>query len=316
MEDQNTQPIQIVQPKITDLSGASDLPAASGGNAPQNLISVEQSRAIQEVQAALIIAKKFPRDEISSIGRIMNECQRPSLAKVATYSYSKGGAEITGPSIRLAEVLKRHWGNIQTGFRILEQSGNSSTVQAYAWDQETNVKEEKTFVVKHIRNTKRGSYPITDEREVYELIANQAMRRVRACILSIVPGDIAEMAVEQCEKTLKVNADVTPERLKAMVETFQGYGVSKEALEKRVQRNIDTISPAQFISLGKIANSLRDGMSKPQDWFEMSTTAPAQQQGQEPQSKIEAIKEAGKKAKEKIEDQKPQESDMPLNLMP
>lgn len=253
-----------------------DLSAGGGDQNKQTstaMVAIEQSRAVQEVQAALIIAKRFPRDEAAAISRIMNECQRPTLANVAVYEYAKGGTKISGPSIRLAEVLKRHWGNIQSGFRVLEADAQKSTVQAYAWDQETNVKEEKTFVVKHWRDTKSGGYAIRDEREIYELIANQAMRRVRACILSIVPGDIAEMATEECERTLSTNANITPERIKAMLDAFASYGVTRAAIEKRIQRNLDSISPAQFVSLGKIANSLKDGMGAAADFFEIEVAA-------------------------------------------
>ena len=39
------------------------------------------SRQAQEVQAAMVIAKKFPRNEVDSYNRIMRSCQRKSLAE-------------------------------------------------------------------------------------------------------------------------------------------------------------------------------------------------------------------------------------------
>lgn len=137
------------------------------------LIEVEQQRAIAETQSAMIIAKKFRRNQIEALDRIKNACSRPKLAESALYQYSRGGTDITGPSIRLAEAIAQNWGNLQFGIRELEQRDGWSTVEAYAWDLETNVREVKQFQVKHERSTKKGRYAIEDSRDIYELTANQ-----------------------------------------------------------------------------------------------------------------------------------------------
>lgn len=54
------------------------------------------SRQAQEVQAAMVIAKKFPRDEVQSFNRIMRACQRKTLAEQAMYEYPRGGTKVTG----------------------------------------------------------------------------------------------------------------------------------------------------------------------------------------------------------------------------
>ena len=245
-----------------------DAPIATRPQGNSAMVEVEQQRAISEVQGAIILAKKFPRNQIEALDRITTACQRPSLAEQALYSYARGGSEITGPSIRLAEAIAQNWSNLQFGVKELEQRNGESTVQAYAWDMETNVKQEKTFQVKHERYTKKGKYALEDPRDIYEMTANQGARRLRACILGIIPGDVIDAAVSQCEQTLKAKADTSPEALKKLVEAFANYKVTKEQIEKRIQRRLDTITPAQLIQLRKIYNSLKDGMSGPADWFE------------------------------------------------
>jgi len=244
-------------------------PVATRPQSSQALVEVEQQRAIAEVQGAIVLAKKFPRNQIESLDRIMVACQRPGLAEQALYSYSRGGTEITGPSIRLAEAIAQNWQNLQFGIKELEQRNGESTVEAFCWDMETNVRQVKSFQVKHERHTKKGSYRLEDPRDIYELTANQGARRLRACILGIVPGDIIEAAQTQCEQTLKAKADTSPEALKKLVEAFVAFHVSKEQIEKRIQRRLDTITAAQLIQLRKIYNSLKDGMSAPADWFEV-----------------------------------------------
>ena len=229
--------------------------------------NTDQQRAIAEVQAAMAIARMNPRDPIAAVDRILNACTRPTLAETAIYQYQRAGTDISGPSIRLAETVAQNWGNIQFGIRELEQRNGESVVQAYAWDVETNTRREMTFTVPHIRRTKRGSKILTDPREIYEMVANQGARRLRACILSVIPGDVIEAAVGQCETTLRAHADTSDEAIQKMLDAFRKFGVSKAQIESRIQRRLDAIQPAQMVQLKKIYSSLRDGMSQPSDWF-------------------------------------------------
>ena len=252
-----------VQPFTGEMPG---LPATQ--EAPPVLAEAVAQREIAEVQAAMTIAKRFPRNQAKAVDRIMVACQRPGLAEGALYTYARGGTDISGPSIRLAEAVAQQWGNLSFGIRELDQRLGESTVEAYAWDLETNTRQTKTFQVKHYRHTKKGGYALTDPRDIYEMVANQGARRLRACILGVIPGDVVEAAVNQCEATLKAKADISPEAVLKMVQVFSGYGVSKEMIEARIQRKLESITAAQVIALRKIYNSLKDGMSAPGDWFE------------------------------------------------
>ena len=231
-------------------------------------VEIAASREMAEVQAAVVMARRFPRDEIRAVEKIRNACSRPTLAESAVYQYSRGGSDVSGPSIRLAEAIASSWGNLQFGVREVEQRNGESTCEAFAWDVESNTRVVKSFKVSHIRHTKKGDTILTDPRDIYEMVANQGARRVRACILGIIPGDVVEDAVRQCETTLNAKADTTPEGLKKVADAFAAYGVTVKQLEARIQRRWDSITAAQVVGLRKIIVSLRDGMSKPEDWFE------------------------------------------------
>lgn len=239
------------------------------------LADAGQQREIAEVQGAMVIAKRFPRDPIAAMDRILQACTRPTLAEGALYSYSRGGSDVTGPSIRLAEVAAQAWGNMQFGIRELEQRNGESTVEAFAWDVETNTRQVKVFQVSHKRYTKKGSYKLEDPRDVYELVANQGARRLRACILGVIPGDVIEAAVRQCEQTLRASADTGPDALKKIVAAFEQLGVSQHQIERRIQCRLEAIRPAQVVQLKKVYASLRDEMSSVSDWFEPDVAADA-----------------------------------------
>lgn len=244
--------------------------------APAGAMEIAKSRAAQEVQAAMVIAKKFPRDQAAAYARIMQACQRKGLAEQATYAYKRGGTLVTGPSIRLAEVLAGNWGNMESGVIELEQSSGESQVMAYAWDLETNRREVKVFTVKHKRVTKSGEYPLTDPRDIYEMVANQGARRLRACILAVIPPDVAEAAEKACESTLSGGGkEPIADRARKMVAAFSELGVTQAMIEARLTHPIGAIVEAELSQLRAIYTSVRDGVSKREDWFQVSESKSA-----------------------------------------
>lgn len=261
------------QTNIAAMRAANPFQAGRTEQPATSLVEVESQRAIQEVQAAMVIAKKFPRDQVEAMNRILDACTRPSLAESALYTYARAGTDITGPSIRLAEAIAQNWGNLQFGIRELSQANGESTVEAYAWDVESNTRQVKVFQVPHIRYTKQTIKQLKDPREIYELVANQGARRLRACILGVIPGDVIEAAVQQCEVTQRTTADTSEKGIEKMLEGLSRFGITRSMVEKRIQRNIDSITPVQMVQMRKIYASLRDEMSVVSDWFEVGSSA-------------------------------------------
>ena len=256
-------------------------------NEESNIIAQAMTgRYIQEVQGMIIMAKKFPRDQFAAYNRIMEACKRKSLAEVAQYEFPRGGEKVTGPSIRLAEVLAQNWGNISTGIIELEQNYGESKVMAFAWDLETNYREERIFTVKHERKAKGAIKKLDDPRDIYELVANLGARRKRSCILAVIPKDIVEAAEAQCEETLKKSNATKPltDRIRDMFTKFQqDFSVTKDMIEEFIGCRAEAFTERDVLKLGRVYNSLRDGMAKREDFFNIKATSP------EPE-KAEAIK--------------------------
>ncbi|MGR6115746.1 hypothetical protein ACTHHL_04030 [Aeribacillus composti] len=228
------------------------------------------SREMEEVKGQIFMARQFPRNVFLAEQRIRDACKRQSLAETAIYRYPRGGAMVEGPSIRLAEVLAQNWGNIAFGVKELEQREGESIAMAYAWDLETNVRQEKVFTVKHTRKAKGQIKKLDDPRDIYEMVANQGARRLRSCILGIIPGDIVEMAIDECQKTLTGNnKEPLKDRIAKALKTFkEKFRVTQEMIEERFGYKADAFTEYDYLELIKIFNSLKDGMSKVEDWFD------------------------------------------------
>ena len=244
-----------------------------------NLVSVSTrpggamaDRTVAEIQAQVFMAKQFPRDENQARARIIRACQRPGLASKAIYTYPKGGQRVTGPSIRLAEALAQGWGNLDFNTVILEQRETESVCLSYCWDVETNTRASRSFIVPHKISTKNGEKVLTDPREIYELAANQGARRLRACILSIIPGDIVDEAVDACCTTL-ANGNKRPliDRLRELTDRFMTYySVSLKEIERYFGYPLDSFTEMDGVTLAGIYTALRDGTAKREDYFKLS----------------------------------------------
>lgn len=230
-------------------------------------------RAAKEVEAMVLMAKRFPRDEELALRKVVSACKRPKLADAATYEYPRGGQKVTGPSIRLAEVLAQSWGNIDFGWTELsrEKASDGSEVshcEAWAWDIEANTRRSIRFDVPLVRDTKaNGKTKLTEERDKYEMCANQAGRRMRACILNIVPGDVTETALEECERTIKKNTRPIEERRANAITLFAKFGVTQENLEKYLGCKQAAWTANDMYRISKVLNSINDGMTVAADHF-------------------------------------------------
>ena len=240
----------------------------------QGTVAIEASRAIAEAQGKLVIAKRFPRDEVAAYAKAMEACQRPTMAEKAFYSFPRGGQTVEGPTIRFAEELARCWGNIDYGIKELSQDDGKSEMQAYAWDLETNAQSVQNFTNPHQREKtdkkthKTVMETLTGQRDIYENNANMATRRLRSRILAILPAWFVEDAIAECKKTLSGRND-TPliDRVKKMVVQFAKLGVTQEQLERRLKRKVDTMTADDFTEYVGIYNAIKGGESKIAEWF-------------------------------------------------
>lgn len=239
----------------------------------QAVVAIESNRAAQEVQSALLIAKKFPRDETAAYNRIMTSCKRISLANQAIYNLPISGKNQSGPSIRLAEVLAQAWGNLKFGFHEYGREDGKSSCKAYCHDLETNTNSEIDFEVEHYieigKKENKSKKWISDPAEIDRLVANRGSKKLRQCILKVIPPDIVEDAMNQCKDTIK-KGDGSPisDRARKMVVAFGVLGVTQDMIEKRLGHAVDLIDADELVDLTAIYKALIDKAASRSYYFD------------------------------------------------
>lgn len=263
--DKNGQQLVVVENEFTK-----PVDVSTSGN-----LAVSAAREAQAVLGMIMAAKRFPRDKFTALNNILDSCQRFTLAEKAEYAFPRGNQTVKGPSIRLAEVIAQAWGNLDFGVVELERRDGESIMQAYCWDLETNVRRSQNFNVAHSRDVnvggKKVKKPLTDERDIYEMTANQGSRRVRSCILSVIPGDVTEKAQEMCHRVIAAgkSGKTKNDRILDLVRAFDKNGVPQSAIEKRLGHKMDHCTEEEIADLVAIGNSIHDGASKRTDWFDL-----------------------------------------------
>lgn len=223
--------------------------------------TIEQSRAVAEVQAMVVVAQRMPRNVPQALQQIKESCGLLTLAERAFYKFPRGGQSVSGPSIQLATELARCWGNITYGVAELSRNDEKgeSEMLAFAWDVQTNVRPSTTFIVPHKRDKKGGPEHLTDMRDIYENNANNAARRLREMIFRALPSWLVADAQEWCQETLeRGESDVPlPKRIATMLEMFGAIGISKDRIEAKTGVKAEALTPVDLANLKVSYSSLK-----------------------------------------------------------
>lgn len=233
--------------------------------------------AAGELEAQVLLARRFPRDLVTVTDAITADCGNFAIAESALYSFPRGREKITGASIRLAELLARHYGNVTYGSRQLspDKSPAASTrVECYCWDLQNNVKASRVYDIAHLRATSQGNRVVASTRDVTELVLSQASRLLRGVILSVIPSQLTTLALDHVKTTLAQGDAADGQVIGKLTAAFAQFGVSPADLERALKFPLDQLHSAQIAWLRGVYQSLRDGLTTPADWFNTANPDP------------------------------------------
>lgn len=225
---------------------------------PGQATQIEQARAIAEVRAAVMIAMDRPRDRSAALSEMREVCGIMGLAERAFFRVPRGGEQVNGESIHLARELARIWGNIDYGVKELvrDDMRGQSELLAFAWDLQTNARNEIVFIVPHVKG--KANRKLTGTQEIYENNASFAGRRLRETIFAVLPIWFKDEAAQLCHKTLEGGGGAPlVQRVADMRGAFEAIGITAAQLETKRGRKIADFLAEDIAALGVIYRSIK-----------------------------------------------------------
>lgn len=232
---------------------------------------VEQSRAVAEVAAAVRAARENPRDMTRVIDQMRLACSQKALADRAFYSLPRAGGKVDGSTVHLARELARCYGNFDYGIRELSRDDErgQSEMQAWAWDQETNTRSTRSFIVPHERMARKQRQRLTDLGDIANNNNSVAARAVRETIFTILPVWFRTEAEEIAAQTLHGGGGKTPDQQKAdAIAHFRDVlSVTPEQIADRIGRPVAQWTAQDVAGLRVLSQEIGRGEKNVADEF-------------------------------------------------
>lgn len=234
-----------------------------------------KTRTPVQIPLTIHVARAFPRDPGAKRRQMLAACERLELAEEAFYEYTGADGAVQRLTVVAACEIAQIWGNLDIGTHVVGRDDvlGESDVQAYAWDLETNTQVTQQFTAPHVRETRRGAYRVTDARDIHGVTADQGARRMRSCIIRVLPHWYVAAAEQALMATLMRSVSIGDEPLDKTVRTqtaafMKAWDVTRAQLERKVGRPLERWTARDLVNLRILSKSLARGEQRVEAVFE------------------------------------------------
>jgi len=176
-----------------------------------------------EIDTQIATAKAFPRSfKLFKNKALSMATMSEDIAASCTYALPRSGKSISGPSIRMAEIVVAAYGNIRAGAMIIDNDGKNITARGTCHDLENNVAAQ--VEVKRKITDKNGKIFNEDMQTV---TGNAACAiAYRNAVYKVIPSALITPIWEEAKRVSKGDAATLVDRRNKAVEYFKGLKVT------------------------------------------------------------------------------------------
>jgi hypothetical protein len=183
-----------------------------------------------EMETMIELANRYPRNIEQAVrNSAAMACEDKDTAGSCFYSLPPRGADqkrITGPSVRLAEIMAQQWGRMNVECRIGREEEGYVTAEAVAFDFETMTRFK---VEKRRRITKKDGSRYGDDGVEKTVNAVLSIAK-RDAIFQLIPRMYVNKVYEAARTTALDGAKSMKERRFKLVEHWEKQGIPKKKL--------------------------------------------------------------------------------------
>ncbi|MCA1776111.1 MAG: hypothetical protein LC676_11015 [Loktanella sp.] len=253
--------------EVTNYSGNGEIDPITGEVSETETVSMAASLTKAEIDQQIATAHRFPRSPARvADGITMYATWSPGAASECNYALPRGGKSLTGPSIRLAEIIAAEYGNCRVGARVVHVDRFEKFIEAEAVFHDLE---------KNTATTARTRRRIVDAKgrlfsdDMIIVTGNAACSIAkRNAVLAGVPKALWMPAYEQALKVIKGDAKTLTERRDGALRALGAFGATPamicEALEIGGPLEITTDHMPTLIAWH---NALKDGTASVESLF-------------------------------------------------
>ena len=222
-----------------------------------------------EIDVQISTAKAFPRSLTMFIQKATSMATlTEEIAASCSYALPRGGKNLEGPSVRLAEIVCATYGNIRSGARVISNDGKTITAQGICHDLETNncvtVEVQRTILDKNGRPFKHDMQVVTGNAACAIAFRN--------AVFKVVPAALAQEVYDRAREVARGTAETLVTRRDKAVKYFRELGV-KDAEICNVLGivKIEDINLDHLQTLSGMRAAIKNGESTVKELFEPAT---------------------------------------------
>lgn len=230
--------------------------------------------AAAEINQQIATAKNWPRSVERSLLRLRTLATvSEQVAASCSYALPRAGKEITGPSVRFAEILLSTWSNSRCASRVVDEGRENITAQGVFMDLESN-SSVVCEVTRRIVDKKGQRY----NADMIATASNAATSIARRnAILTGIPRAIWDPIWRDVRAVAAGDeATFADRRTKAIAYAQTKYGVGRDRLLARLEaRGEADITMDSFVTLKALFAAIDEGEMTAEQAFPPVDLAPS-----------------------------------------
>ena len=177
-----------------------------------------------EIDMQIATAKQWPRIVKNSINRVIEMVlDDDDLALSCSYTIPRGGKTLSGPSVRLAELVASSWGNLRVKYEIVSITNDTITARGMAHDLESNF-AASVDVQRSIMGSK-GRF----SQDMIIVTGNAAGAiALRNAIFKVVPRSHINKIEAAAKKSISEDKSKLPARVEKCLDQLAAMGVTEQ----------------------------------------------------------------------------------------
>lgn len=226
-----------------------------------------------EIDVQIATAKAYPRSITRFIRKVLSMATiSEDVAESCHYALPRGGKFVTGPSVRLAEIVAASYSNLRTGARIVFTDNKKTVAQGVAHDLEENYfnsQEVERSILQNVwendpktgKRRKTGRMETMTEDMIVVTGRAACSIAIRNAIFKVVPMALLKDVEEKIKEVAKGTAETLPTRRAKRVEYLHGLGVKDPQICTALGvKEINDIDLDKLQLLQGMINSLKEGV--------------------------------------------------------